>query len=312
MPYRRNGSATPVRLIDECGATVTATGYSRGVLTSAQLDAYLERIGLDRPRKPSLRALAAIHRSHLAVVPFENLDIHLGRPVRLDREATFDKLVRRRRGGFCFEQNGVLAHALEALGFEVRRLRGAVNRDRSGDQEWFNHMPLLVRLEQGDFLADVGLGSGFGEPLPLAEGVHRVGSFNFSLRRLPGGLWRCAVDSRVQDLAFDFDPAPRRIEDFATKCRELETSPESGFVKTMTVQRTGHDRMTVLRSRSLTVYDPTLPEGRSNRTVDDREDFAALLTGEFRLGLNEEEIGRLWSLAGQQHERHLAEQAATK
>lgn len=309
MPYRRNGSADPAKLSEECDIPVTTARYRRGVFTSVQLDAYLERIGLRTPRRPSLRALTAIHRAHLEAIPYESLDIHLGRPIRLERDALFDKLVARRRGGFCYEQNGVLAHALEALGFEVVRLRGAVDRSTRGDKEWFNHMPLLVRLRQGDFLADTGLGVGFSDPLPLAEGGLRIGSFNFSLRRLDDRLWRCAIDPSVQDLTFDFDLSPRRVEEFAPKCRELQTSPESGFVKTMTVQRPGPDRMTVLRARTLFVYDPSLPDGKTTETVADRDRFASLLTGEFGLNLSGDEIGVLWESAGEQHERHLAEQA---
>lgn len=301
--------AAPATVSEECDTSVTVTRYRRGVFTSAQLDAYLERIGLRAPRRANLRALVAVHRAHIEAIPYESLDIHLRRPISMERDALFDKLVARRRGGFCYEQNGVLAHALETLGFEVVRLRGAVDRAGRGDKEWFNHMPLLVRLKQGDFLADAGLGVGFVEPLPLAEGGRRIGSFNFSLRRLGEDLWRCAIDPRVQDLTFDFDLAPRQVEEFASKCRELETSPESGFVKTMTVQRPGADRVTVLRSRTLTVYDPTLPEGKATENVDGRAAFDALLTEEFGLRLTEDETAELWRRAGEQHERHLAEQA---
>lgn len=308
MPYRRNGSAAPAKLSEECDISVTLTRYRRRVFTSVQLDAYLERIRLRAPRRPSLRTLTAVHRAHIEAIPYESLDIHLGRPIRLERDALFDKLVARRRGGFCYEQNGALAHALEALGFEVVRLRGAVDRSARGDKEWFNHMPLLVRLRQGDFLADAGLGVGFYDPLPLTEGGLRVGSFNFSLRRLDDHLWRCAIDPRVQDLTFDFDLSPRRVEEFEPKCRELQTSPESGFVKTMTVQRPGPDRITVLRALTRIVYDPALSDGKTSETAPDRDRFASFLTGEFGLNLSEDEIAVLWERAGEQHERYLAEQ----
>ncbi|WP_157930619.1 arylamine N-acetyltransferase family protein [Glycomyces xiaoerkulensis] len=278
------------------------------MFTSAQLDAYLERIGLRTARRTGLRTLVALHRAHIEAIAYESLDIHLGRPIRLERDALFEKLVERRRGGFCYEQNEVMAHALEAMGFEVVRMRGGVARAVHGDREWFNHLPLLVRLKKGDYLADAGLGLGFCDPLPLAEGSHRVGSFNFSLRRLDERLWRCSLDPRVELLSFDFDLSPRRIEDYGPKCRELETSPESGFVKTLAVERPRPHEVRALRARTLTVHDPKLPDGKSVATVETAEEFGRLLTDEFGLALTGAEIAELWPRACEQHRRHLAEQ----
>ncbi|THV41094.1 arylamine N-acetyltransferase family protein [Glycomyces buryatensis] len=276
---------------------------------SSQLAAYLERIGLATPRRPTLHALRRLHRAHHDALPYENLDVQLGRRIRLDADSLFDKLVKRGRGGFCFEQNGLLAHVLEALGFDVRRVRGAVARKTEGDRNWLNHMPLLVRLREGEFLVDAGLGAGFADPLPLSEGSHRVGAFNFGLWRLDGGLWRCTLDPRIVDLSFDLDPAPRRAEDFAEKCLELETSPESGFVKTLTVQRSGLNSVTVLRARTLSVFDPTLPDGKSVHVLADQTEFAELLTVDFGLSLDLADLATLWSKAERQHENKLAEDA---
>lgn len=281
------------------------------MFSSSQLDAYLERIGLARPRRPTAEALTRIHRAHIDAVPYENLEIQLGRPIRLEADALFDKIVAGRRGGFCYEQNHVLALALEALGFDVRRVLGGVGRAAEGDGNWFNHLPLLVRAGRAEHLADVGLGVGFRDPLPMREGSHRVGAFNFGLWRLDeeAGLWRCSIDPRVQDLSFDFETAARPLAEFEPKCRELSTAPDSPFVKTLTVQRPGAEATTVLRARTLTVYDPVLPEGRSVRVVEDAEAFAELLGGDFGLALSEADLRALWDLACEQHERRLAEDA---
>lgn len=287
------------------------------MFSTSQLDAYLKRIGLARPRRPTSDALTRIHRAHIDTVPYENLAIQLGRPIRLEADALFEKIVVERRGGFCYEQNHVLALALEAIGFDVRRVLGGVARATAGDENWFNHLPLLVRAGRVEYLADVGLGVGFRDPLPLREGSHRVGAFNFGLWRIDeeateraGGpdRWRCSIDPRVQDLSFDFETAARTIEEFESKCRELSTAPDSPFVKTLTVQRPGSQATAVLRARTLTVYDPALPEGRSARLIEDAEGFAALLDGEFGLAPSESDLRTLWERACEQHERHIAEE----
>ncbi len=283
------------------------------MFSTSQLDAYLQRIGLARPRRPTADALIRIHRAHIDTVPYENLAIQLGRPIRLDADALFEKIVVERRGGFCYEQNHMLALALEAVGFNVRRVLGGVARATAGDDNWFNHLPLLVRAGRGEYLADVGLGVGFRDPLPLREGSHRVGVFNFGLWRIdgaPGGAdrWRCSIDPRVQDLSVDFETAARAIGDFESKCRELSTAPDSPFVKTLTVQRPGARATAVLRARTFTVYDPALPEGRSVRLIEEAEEFAALLGGDFGLALSAADLRTLWELACGQHERHVAEE----
>jgi N-hydroxyarylamine O-acetyltransferase len=295
--------------------TLTRPGgsrYGRGVFDSSQLAAYLKRIGISAPRRPTLHALRRVHRAHIAAVPYENLDIQLGRPIRLDTDALFAKLVAGGRGGYCYEHNGVLAHGLEAMGFDVRRVLGGVARETEGDGNWWNHMPLVVRFGNGDeYLADAGMGTGFREPLPIRNGSYRVGPFNFGMWSLGDGVWRCSIDPRVANLTFDFSLEGRRAAEFAAKCEELSTAPESPFVKTLTVQTPGETEMWVLRARTLTVYDPRLPEGTTARIVADRADFAALLRGRFNLTLNATEIQTLWIKAVEQHERKLAEEGAS-
>ncbi len=278
---------------------------------SSQLSAYLKRVGINAPRRPTLHALRRVHRAHIAAMPYENLDIQLGRPIRLDVDSLFAKLVEGGRGGYCYEHNGTLAHALEAMGFDVRRVRGGVRREVDGDEAWWNHMPLVVRFGNGsEYLADAGIGTGFRDPLPIRNGNYRVGAFNYSLWSLGGDEWRCAIDPRVANLTFDFALAARGAEEFAPRCEELSTAPESPFVKTLTVQNPSETDMFVLRSRTLTVYDPKLPEGKTVRTVADPGDFAALLRGQFNLTLDDTDIQTLWTKAVEQHELKLAEDAA--
>lgn len=271
---------------------------------------YLRRIGITAPRRPTLHALRRVHRAHIAAMPYENLDIQLGRPIRLDEDSLYAKLILSGRGGYCYEHNGVLAHALEGMGFDVRRVLGGVARETEGDKNWWNHMPLVVRFKDGiEYLCDAGIGTGFRDPLPIRNGSYRVGAFNFGVWSLGGDEWRCSIDPRVSNLTFDFALPARRPEEFEERCRELSTSPESPFVRTLTVQSPMENEMWVLRARTLTVYDPRLPDFKTVRIVVDADDLATLLRGHFKLTLPDADIKTLWDKVTVQHERKLLEDA---
>ena len=129
---------------------------------------YLDRLGLDAVPDVNHAGLALLHHRHLLSVPFENLDIIAGRPLSLDRADLLDKIVRRGRGGFCYELNGLFAELLAALGFRVERLSARVfNRDTGLAGPPRDHLCLRVWLDERPWLADVGFGRGFREPRPL-------------------------------------------------------------------------------------------------------------------------------------------------
>src|SRR5947209_19095637 len=124
------------------------------------LDAYFARIGYRGARDPTRDVLTSLHRLQAAAIPFENLDPLLGRPVKLDAAAIAEKLVRRRRGGYCFEHNGLFAHVLDALGFHVNPLAARVRfrLPKDAPQTPLSHMLMTVDLPEGRFLCDVGFG----------------------------------------------------------------------------------------------------------------------------------------------------------
>jgi len=131
--------------------------------------AYLDRLSYTGPTAPTLETLRALHLAHLYAVPFENLDIHIGRKIILDEEKLFDKIVSHRRGGFCYELNGLFAALLRALSFDVTLLAAGVwNLAHQRFDPEFDHLCLLVRLEER-WLADVGFGDTFREPLRLDD-----------------------------------------------------------------------------------------------------------------------------------------------
>ncbi|PYV26108.1 MAG: hypothetical protein DMG24_07865, partial [Acidobacteria bacterium] len=125
--------------------------------------AYLDRVGYHGPIEPTADTLRALHRQHMLNVPFENLDIGLGRKIALDPECFVEKIVHRRRGGFCYELNGAFATLLVALGFRVTLLSARVANDQGVASKEFDHLALQIDLEDR-WLADVGFGENFLEP----------------------------------------------------------------------------------------------------------------------------------------------------
>ncbi|MFH8759211.1 arylamine N-acetyltransferase [Streptomyces atroolivaceus] len=264
------------------------------------LDAMLHRIGHPGRLTPGRETLFALHRSWRRMVPYENLDIQLGRPVSLDSGALFDKLIRRRRGGFCFEQNAGLAMLLRSAGFEVSMVEGGVMRQAHGDAMWGNHSALVIDLDGRRWVADAGIGDGFIEPLPLREGRHTQGEFTYRLERLTSDTWRFHHHPGATIASYDFRLQPREPADFVARSHELSTSPESPYVTTLIAARPAVGHTLLLLSRTVRQYTA---DGRSSRTIRDMDEFATTLSENFLVPLEDlgpDGVGRLWEKAGAQ------------
>src|SRR5437899_12603299 len=142
------------------------TGVDPSQAAAMDVQAYLRRILCQGSLTPDIDLLRSLHRAHLFTVPFENLDIHLGREIVCDESRILRKIVSERRGGFCYELNGGFAALLRALGFRVTLLSCRVARQDGSYGPEFDHLTLRVDLEE-PWLADVGFGEGFLEPLRL-------------------------------------------------------------------------------------------------------------------------------------------------
>jgi N-hydroxyarylamine O-acetyltransferase len=250
-------------------------------MQALQVDAYLDRIGYDGPRAPSAAVLRDLQVAHLLAVPFENLSIHSGEPITLDIDRLLDKVVRRRRGGFCYEANGLFAALLRALGFEVSLLSAAVARPEGGFGPDFDHMALLVKLDE-PWLVDVGFGDSFHEPLRLEERGEQVqgqrayrivaadGRFQLQQRDLSATEWQ----SR-----YHFTRQPYTYSDFGEMCRFHQTSPDSPFTKSRVCSlATAGGRLTLTGMRLIT----TGPNGeRRERLLADEEEVRAVLRKQF-------------------------------
>ena len=198
--------------------------------------AYLDRVGLSAAVTGDAAGLRTLHRAHQVTVPFENLSIHLGEPISLDERDLIDKIVRRRRGGFCYELNGAFALLLEALGAQVSRVAARVYGD-DGLSPPFDHLALLVRPadSSGPWLADVGFGSHSDYPLLLDVRDDQDD---------PAGRFRLAdADTGDIDVLKDGKPQyrietrERSLADCVPTCWWQQTSPLSHFTRSTICSR---------------------------------------------------------------------------
>lgn len=280
------------------------------MVNATLVDRYLQHLGLSTPGAPSVAGLRALHRAHVSRVPYENLEIQLGRPTTVDPYESIERILRG-RGGYCFHLNGAFATLLDALGYEVTWHVGGVQTNEtvpagaSG-----NHLALTVYCEGGTWLVDVGLGECLYEPLPLREGTYRQEPFTFGIEPSvaePGG-WRFVNDPRNGAVGMDFLPKPAAPADFAERHHWQSTSPESQFTRFPCVFRRDAAGADSLRGCVLARVDK---DGRRTRELTTSSEWFGALAGTF--GLTLPEIGRaereaLWRRTHAAHLAHLARQ----
>jgi N-hydroxyarylamine O-acetyltransferase len=247
------------------------------------LSAYLQRLNYTGSLNPTARTLRALHQAHLLAVPFENLDIHMGQPIVLDEAAFFRKIVERQRGGFCYELNGLFAALLRELGFEVTLLSARVAReDRSFGPE-FDHLTLLVRLKER-WLADVGFGENFREPLRLdetGEQAQAQGTYRLTQDGEARTYWE-RDEAKGWQAQYCFTLQPRQLADFAERCHYQQTSPRSHFTqKRICSLATPEGRVTLSDFRLII----TSHGQRQERELANREEHEAALRDYFGIDL---------------------------
>ena len=201
-------------------------------LDDRQLHEYLKRIHYGGPIEPINAVLVALQLAHLRTVPFENLDIHLKRPIVLDVERLFDKIVHRNRGGFCYECNGLFTALLQTIGFNVTMLSAGVARQSGGYSPDFDHMTLRVDLEE-PWLVDVGFGDSFIQPLRLQKELEQFDGRKFFRFQENDGIW--ILEERDGEKPwmpqFRFSLKPREFPEYVPMCEYHQTSPESTFTQ---------------------------------------------------------------------------------
>ncbi|MFJ3229798.1 arylamine N-acetyltransferase [Streptomyces sp. NPDC086787] len=239
-------------------------------MNSEQADAYLARLGVERPQAPTVEALRELHLRHLLTVPFENLSIHLGEEIVLEEKRLVDKVVGARRGGFCYELNGAFGVLLAALGFDVVPLAGRVYGDGGRLGIPYDHLALRVRTAEGsEWLADVGFGAHSHFPLAFGErgdqedpgGTFRIAEADADGAGGAGGAGGPVDLDVLRDgrPEYRLETRPRVLGDFRAGVWWHSTSPESNFTRSLVCSRITEDggRIT-LSGRALTV---TAPDG---------------------------------------------------
>jgi N-hydroxyarylamine O-acetyltransferase len=221
--------------------------------TGLDLEAYLARIEYKGDRRPTADTLRELHRFHATHVPFENLDILLGKTINLDLADLEAKIVHGRRGGYCFEQNALFAAALEKLGFAVTRLAARVRLGASRVTPR-THMVLMVEADGQPWLVDVGFGGwGLIEPIPLRENAEtRQGAWTFRLRREAQEWILSCLECPVSADQYAFTLEPQLPVDYEPANHFCSTHPQSRFVQTLTAQLTSENVRYILRGNELT------------------------------------------------------------
>ena len=238
--------------------------------------AYLERIGYSGPTEPTAETLLALHRAHMLVVPFENLDIHLGRRNVLDPDQVFDKVVRRRRGGWCFELNGLFALLLEELGYPVTRYAASVILSDPPSPD-FAHLTLRVDLDE-PWIADVGFGDSFTGPLRLNETGDQLREGRPYRLEQADGRVALLQDGRRQ---YVFTLTPRRMPEFQGMCDALQTPPGHFTDAPICSLLTEDGRVSLAGMRLIT----TTPDARHERELADEAERGAVLREVFGVDL---------------------------
>jgi len=240
------------------------------------IDAYLDRIHYHGPRTPDAETMRALHLAQMRAVPFENLSIHWGEPILLDDGALFEKVVTRKRGGFCYELNGLFAALLREMGFAVTMLSAGVARPDGSFSPEFDHMALRIDLDE-PWLADVGFGDSFREPLRLDSREEQVeGRQAFLIDEGEDGrriLARRGEDGEWKPV-YRFSLRPYVYADYAEMCRFHQTSPDSHFTRNRICSLATPDgRLTLSGMKLITTRGG---ERRERELADDQEYAEAL------------------------------------
>ncbi len=261
---------------------------------AATRNAYLSRLGLES-EPPSAKALFRLHRAQVERVSYETLWIHLDERWGIGAVDSFERIARGQRGGYCFHLNGAFGELLTSLDYDVTRHVGGVHGSAGpSNEEMTNHLVLTVhglptdRNRTGSWYVDVGLGDALFEPLPLVSGTYQQGPFRLVLDTTPDGVgdWHLGHDPSGSFAGMAWRTAPAADHEFVARHAWLSTSPDSGFVKFLTMQRRDADGVDVLRGLTL----QRVGKSPTSATVATRADLVDVLHDVF--GVDVDLIGR--------------------
>ncbi|WPP51022.1 arylamine N-acetyltransferase family protein [Catalinimonas niigatensis] len=239
------------------------------------LEAYLKRLNYKGATSASPDTLYKLHRAHVTSVPFENLDIHYKQWIELDSEKFYTKVVEQRRGGFCYELNGLLYEALQELGFQVYFISCSVYiQPLQKFGPYFAHVAIVVEDGKDQWLVDVGFGSSFPEPLKMEFGViQKQDGVTYTLRKMNDteiSLDRSFDEGGTFEPMYKFTLVPRQLEDFQEMCAFHQTSEASPlYQKKLCSVATPNGRITLTSNHLIITKD-----GQRNEVeIKDEQDF---------------------------------------
>lgn len=220
-------------------------------------EAYLSRLGLSK-EAPSLEYLKKLHYAHVHTIPFENLDIHYNRKIVLDYQKIFHKIVLEKRGGFCYELNGLFYHLLYHLGFSCYCASGETLRDSGEYSPDFDHMVVIVRLGDQHFLVDVGFGDAFIYPKNIQVGVSQIDYttyWRFEKDEGENFLLRYSHDNSTYITKYRFGIEMKQPIQFLEMCEYHQTSSETLFTKKKLITIKTKDGRVTLTDKKLKVLE---------------------------------------------------------
>lgn len=254
------------------------------------MNQYLQRIDVNSTIKSDLKTLKLIQKQHLLTVPFENLDIHLNNPIKTDFDSLFEKIVNQKRGGICYELNGLLYFLLKEIGFTVRIVGAKVEKEGT----YFDHMLLVVTIGYKEYLVDVGYGDNFFEPLVFktdyvqkdVKGLYRI----VKLDKIHYKLSKLSEKNNNYEVEYIFKNTEKTIEDFKDRMDYYIYSDHSIFKKNLfcSLEMIG-GRISLKQDKFIITQE----NDRTTQEVNSKSQFIDLLDEQFKIYLESGQIEKI-------------------
>ena len=218
---------------------------------------YLDRIKYSGGLEPSLDLLKKLQKNHLLNIPFENLDIHFKVPIKLNIDRIYEKIVQNNRGGFCYELNGLFYELLRSIGFKAKRISARVyNKDNKYSPE-FDHFTIIVKIDNIDYLTDVGFGEFIFEPLELQLGkIQNVERGSYSFDEYENGYLRLnKIEDGAHTPEFIFKNIERSLVEYKEMCEYHQSNPNSHFMKKKLISLPTINGRITISGKTLTITE---------------------------------------------------------
>ena len=259
-----------------------------------EIQRYFERIGFTGRAEPTYACLTELHRRQAFSIPYDTLDLQLGRMHDRNIKRIFEKTVINRRGGWCYETHELFHWVLRTIGFNARIVTAAIHREQFGDVRRGNHTAILVDVDQ-TYLADLGLGDGIRDPIPLAEGVYHQNGLDFRLEKTTDGYWRFRNHAFALPTNFDFKDEPLDEISIDRKSQAFQNGEDPLFLNNLACQIMHPNSVTCLSGR---VLRHKTPDGTSKKLIE-RDEFENVLLTVF--GIKDHETMQAWPRVAARH-----------